>query len=43
MEKIIEDTLPTVEVAMADLKSAWAESLLAEETLKSVLARFIAK
>ncbi len=34
---------PTVEVAMADLKSAWAESLLAEEKFKSVLARFIAK
>lgn len=43
VEKIIEDTLPTVEVAMADLKSAWAESLLAEEKFKSVLARFIAK
>jgi type I restriction enzyme M protein len=43
VEKIIEDTLPTVEVAMADLKSAWAKILLAEEKFKSVLVRFIAK
>ncbi len=41
VEKIIEDTLPTVEVAMADLKSAWQDSLSAEERFKSVLARFV--
>ena len=26
-DKIIKDTLPTVEVATADLKSAWEENL----------------
>jgi len=41
VEKIIEDTLPTVEVAMAQLKTAWAESLKAEEKFKKVLSRFM--
>lgn len=41
VEKIIEDDLPSVEEAMADLKQAWQESLAAEEKFKTVLARFI--
>jgi type I restriction enzyme M protein len=41
VEKIIEDNLPSVEEAMADLKEAWQESLVAEEKFKTVLARFL--
>ena len=41
VEKIIEDNLPTVEEAMADLKTAWQASLDAEKKLKSVLEKFI--
>jgi type I restriction enzyme M protein len=41
VEKIIEDNLPTVEEALADLKEAWDESLKAEEKFKEVLARFM--
>ncbi len=41
VEKIIEDNLPSVEEAMADLKAAWEESLKAEEKFKTILARFI--
>ena len=41
VEKIIEDNLPTVEEAMAELKTAWDESLKAEEKFKTVLARFV--
>lgn len=41
VEKIIEDNLPSVEEAMADLKAAWDESLKAEENFKEVLARFV--
>jgi type I restriction enzyme M protein len=41
VEKIIEDNLPTVDEAMADLKTAWGESLKAEEKFKTVLARFM--
>ena len=41
VEKIIEDSLPSVEEAMADLKQAWQESLEAEEKFKQVLARFV--
>ena len=41
VEKIIEDNLPSVEEAMADLKIAWQESLDAEEKFKSVLQKFI--
>lgn len=41
VEKIIEDTLPTVEEAMSDLKSAWKESLVAEEKFKTILSRFV--
>jgi type I restriction enzyme M protein len=41
VEKIIEDNLPSVEVALADLKSAWNESLQAEEKFKTILMNFI--
>src|SRR5690606_29194618 len=41
IEKIIEDNLPSVEEAMADLKEAWQASLEAEEKFKTVLARFL--
>ncbi|OVE82258.1 DNA methylase [bacterium M21] len=41
VEKIIEDNLPTVEEAMADLESAWKDSLKAEKKFKSVLKGFI--
>lgn len=41
VEKIIEDNLPSVEVALADLKVAWKESLEAEEKFKTVLKQFI--
>ena len=41
VEKIIEDNLPTVDEAMADLKQAWAESLEAEEKFKKILQEFI--
>lgn len=41
VEKIIEDDLPSVEVALADLKTAWEESLKAEEKFKTILKEFI--
>jgi len=41
VEKIIEDNLPSVEEALADLKTAWKESLEAEKKFKSILASFI--
>jgi type I restriction enzyme M protein len=41
VEKIIEDNLPSVEEAMADLKQAWQASLEAEEKFKKVLEKFI--
>lgn len=41
VEKIIEDNLPSVEEAMADLKEAWQECLKAEEEFKNVLERFL--
>lgn len=41
VEKIIEDNLPSVEIAMASLKAAWNESLKAEEKFKKVLEGFI--
>lgn len=41
VEKIIEDDLPTVEEALADLKKAWKESQEAEEKFKKILSRFI--
>lgn len=36
VEKVIEDNLPSVEVALADLKHAWDESLKAEEKFKYI-------
>ena len=42
VEKIIEDNLPSVEEALADLKTAWNESLKAEEKFKTILKDFIA-
>jgi type I restriction enzyme M protein len=41
VEKIIEDNLPSVEEAMADLKLAWQASLEAEEKFKAVLRNFL--
>lgn len=41
VEKIIEDNLPSVEEALADLKLAWDESLKAEEKFKIILKEFI--
>ena len=41
VEKIIEDNLPSVEDALADLKTAWNESLKAEEKFKTILKEFV--
>lgn len=41
VEKIIEDNLPSVEEALADLKTAWNESLKAEEKFKMILKEFL--
>ncbi len=41
VEKVIEDNLPSVEEALADLRTAWDESLQAEEKFKSILKNFI--
>jgi type I restriction enzyme M protein len=41
VEKIIEDNLPSVDVALADLKTAWNESLNAEEKFKKILKEFM--
>jgi type I restriction enzyme M protein len=41
VEKIIEDHLPSVEVALADLKMAWVASQEAEENFKTILKKFI--
>lgn len=41
VEKIIEDNLPSVEDALADLKTAWEESLRAEEKFRFILKKFI--
>jgi type I restriction enzyme M protein len=40
VEKIIEDNLPSVEEALIDLKTAWNESLEAEEKFKTILKQF---
>ena len=37
VEKIIEDNLPSVEDAMADLKEGWQEAQAVEEKLKQKL------
>lgn len=41
VEKIIEDNLPSVEEALADLKTTWDASLQAEEKFKIILNTFI--
>ncbi len=41
VEKIIEDNLPSVEEALADLKTTWNESLKAEEKFKTILSKFV--
>lgn len=41
VEKIIEDNLPSVEEALAYLKSAWEESQKAEDNFKSILKKFV--
>ena len=41
VEKIIEDNLPSVDEAMADLKEAWQASLEAEEKFKTILKGFL--
>lgn len=41
VEKIIEDNLPSVDDALTDLKTAWSESLEAEENFKNILKEFI--
>jgi type I restriction enzyme M protein len=41
VEKIIEDNLPSVEEALSDLKTAWDESLKAEEKFKEILTEFV--
>ena len=41
VEKIIEDNLPSVEEALTDLKTAWNDSLKAEEKFKTILKEFI--
>ena len=41
VEKIIEDDLPTVEEALADLKQAWQASQEAEAKFKAVLKKFL--
>jgi len=42
VEKIIEDNLPSVEEALADLKQAWQASVAAEERFTKILQGFIA-
>jgi len=41
VEKIIEDNLPSVEEALADLKQAWSASQEAEEKFKQILKGFL--
>lgn len=41
VEKIIEDNLPSVTEALSDLKTAWNESLKAEEKFKTILKEFL--
>ncbi len=42
VEKIIEDNLPSVEEALADLKQAWQASVAAEKRFTKILQGFIA-
>jgi type I restriction enzyme M protein len=41
VDKIIEDSLPSIKEAMSDLKQAWQASLKAELKFKSVLEKFL--
>ncbi len=41
VEKIIEDNLPSVEEALADLKDAWEASQKAEDRFKTILNKYI--
>jgi type I restriction enzyme M protein len=41
VEKVIEDNLPSVEVALTELKEAWNRSLQAEEKFKKILSQFV--
>jgi type I restriction enzyme M protein len=41
VEEIIEENLPSVEEALADLKTAWEESQIAESRFKELLKNFI--
>jgi len=41
VEKIIEDNLPSVEEALADLKTAWDTSLQAEEKCRTIIKNYI--
>lgn len=41
VEKLVEDDLPTVEVAMRELREAWERSQKAEEMFRQLLERFI--
>jgi type I restriction enzyme M protein len=41
VEKIIQDNLPSVEEALAELKTAWDKSLKADEKFKIILKEFI--
>ena len=41
VEKVIEDNLPTVEEALAELKSAWEKAQEAEERFKNILQDFL--
>ena len=41
VEKLIEDNLPSVEEALADLKTAWNASLQAEDKFKTILKNYI--
>lgn len=41
VKKIIEDNLPSVEEALADLKTVWDKCLQAEEKFKSILKNYI--
>jgi type I restriction enzyme M protein len=40
IDKTVEDNLPTMDVATANLKSAWKEVQLAEENFKKILSKF---
>lgn len=43
VEKVVEDELPTVEEALADLKKAWKKSQEAEERFKDLLNKLISE